>query len=192
MINFNSKGSIFFNISLPIILVGVFVIVIFAALNFQNLSFQIYAISALAAIFVFLFGFNTGQRFATPIQELIKKADKLSKGELGSRIYIETKDEFADLGQAFNKIAEDLEMSHREAEKAQAVSDVKVRAKTQELEEVINDLELKVRGRAQELQRMIKDSERLESLAKSKEYEILQLKKQVGSLKKPKKDARAS
>lgn len=174
--------KILFRISFPIIIVGIFVIAIFTALNYESLSIEIYAIFAIVAIFVFLFGFAIGQRVASPMKQLLEKAEKLTRGELTSRIYLETKDEFEELSRAFNKIAEELEKSHTVAEEAESVADVRLRARTQELEEEINNLEQKVKNRAQELQKMIMESENLQKLVKNREAEIINLKKELKGL----------
>lgn len=178
-----TKGSILLSISLPIIIVGVFVIVVFTVINYENMTVEMYAIFTLVAVFVFLFGFAIGQRFSSPIKQLLDKAEQLSRGDLESRVYLETKGEFEDLAKAFNKIAEDLQESHNEAQRAEAVSDVKIRAKTQELEEIIGDLEQKVKNRAADLQRMIQESEQIQNMVKNREAEVIELKKEVNQLK---------
>jgi len=178
-----TRGTILVSIAFPIIAVGLFVIVVFAALQYESLTIQIYAIFALIAVFVFLFGVATGQRFASPLKQLLDKAERLSKGELESRVYLETKDEFAELAGAFNKIAEDLQKSHSSAEQAESVADLKIRARTQELEGTIDSLEQKVKGRAEELQRMINESEQLQTVVKSREGEITNLRKELNILK---------
>ncbi|MBU3934671.1 HAMP domain-containing protein [Patescibacteria group bacterium] len=177
-----TSKKLLFKISFPIIIIGIFVIAIFTALNYEKLSVEIYAIFALVAVFVFLFGFAVGQRFSSPVRQLLEKAEKLSQGELNSRIYLGTKDEFEDLAKAFNKIAEELETSHKTAETAGDVADVKIRAKTQELEEEINNLERKVKNRAQEIQEIIGESEKLQELAESRAAEIVKLKKELQGL----------
>jgi len=59
---------------------------------------------------------------------------------------LETKDELSDLAKIFNKIAESLEESRGKEETAGRSADIKVKAKTQELEETINALEQKVQN----------------------------------------------
>lgn len=177
------REKILFNIALPIILVGLFVIVVFTALYFESLTIEIYAIFTLVAIFIFLFGFAIGQKFSSPVKQLLEKAEQLSKGELGSRIYLETKDEFEELSKAFNKIAEELQESHTATEKAEDVADLKIRAKTKELEETINVLEQKVKNRAAEIQKIITESENIRNLVKCREAEIIKLKKELKGLK---------
>ncbi|MBU4274376.1 HAMP domain-containing protein [Patescibacteria group bacterium] len=177
-----TSKKILFKVSFPIIIIGIFVMVVFTALNYENLNIEVYAIFALIAVFVFLFGFSIGQKFSSPVRQLLDKAEKLSRGELNSRIYLGTKDEFGELAKAFNKIAGELEQSHQTAEKAEDVADVRVRARTQELEEEINNLEQKVKGRALELQKIIEESEQLQELVKNREVEIIKLKKEIKDL----------
>lgn len=177
------RGRILFSITLPIILVGLFVIVVFTALYFESLTIEIYAIFTLVAIFIFLFGFAIGQKFSSPVKQLLEKAEQLSKGELSSRIYLETKDEFEELSKAFNKIAEELQESHTATEKAEDVADLKIRAKTKELDETIGILEQKVKNRAAEVQRIITESENLQGLVKNRETEIIKLKKELKEIK---------
>ncbi|MBU2539698.1 HAMP domain-containing protein [Patescibacteria group bacterium] len=173
------QKTILFNIAFPIIIVGLFVMVIFTALNYGNLTIEVYIVSILVSIFIFLFGFAIGQKFASPVRQLLDTVERLSKGELKSRVYLETKDEFGELAKAFNKIAEDLQKSQMATQEAEGIADVRIRAKTQELEEMVNDLEEKVKNRAQELQRMIKESDALQNLVKSRETEVINLKKEI-------------
>lgn len=178
----STRGTVLFSIAFPIITVGLFVIAVFTALDYENLTLEVYAIFALVAIFLFLFGFAIGQKFVSPIRQLIDKADKLNRGELDSRVYLETKDEFGELAEAFNKVAEKLQNNRAEMAQAEDVTDVKIRAKTKELEETVDNLEQKVRGRAQELQKMILESQQLQDLVKSRETEVVELKKELRAL----------
>lgn len=143
-------------IALPIILAGVFAIAVFVALGYEQLSPSFYVVILFFAIYVFFFGLATGQGLSSPIRKLLDKAEELSKGNLSSRIYLETKDELAELAKALDKIAEELEESRAQAENAEKSVDIKVRARTQDLEETINALEQKVKNRTIELERLIK------------------------------------
>lgn len=170
-------------LAFPIILAGFFVIIIFMAVDYQQIDAKIYVILALLTIYVFFFGFATGQRFASPVKKLLQRAEDLSKGNLSSRLYLETKDEFGDLARAFNKIAEAMENSQTKMESTEKSVDIKVRARTQEMEETINALEQKVKNRTIELDRLVDESEKLQQLAKNREAEVMQLKTEINSLK---------
>lgn len=170
--------------TLPIVLAGLFVIVMFAALNFNysRPGAEILVISSLA-IFVFFFGLAAGQSLSSPVKKILNNATELSKGNLSSRVYLDTKDELADLANTLNKIAEELQTSYDQEANAQKSIDIKVRIKTQELEETIYALEQKVKNRTVELERLVTESGRLQQDVKGKEEEILNLKNELGEFK---------
>ncbi|MCX6719560.1 MAG: HAMP domain-containing protein [Candidatus Staskawiczbacteria bacterium] len=183
-------------IAVPIMLVGFFAIAVFIGIDHEKLNPEFYIILGLFIVYVFLFGLAIGQNLSSPVKKLLDKANELSKGNLSSRVYLETKDEFAELAKAFNKIAEDLEESHVQGENAEKSVGIKVKARTQELEETIQALEQKVKNRTIELERLVGESSKLQADAKNKEIEVGQLRKEMSSFKqklgkysKPKKPA---
>lgn len=153
-------NNISFKIALPIILTGIFIIVIFMALESDKLNASFYIVFLLIAIYVFLFGFATGQKFSSPVKKILQKATDLSEGNLATRVYIEDKDELGELARIFNRIAEGLEESRNKTEKSEKSVDIKVRARTQALEETICALEQKVKNRTIELERLISELEK--------------------------------
>jgi len=169
-------------IAIPIILVGIFAIAVFISVDYENLDVGFYSVILFFTIYVFFFGLSIGQSFSSPVKKLLERAEELSKGNLSSRVYLETKDELADLAKAFNKIAEELQTSHDQEENTEKSVDIKVRARTQALEETINALEQKVRNRTIELQNMIKSLEKFQGDSTVKELELANLKKQIKSL----------
>ncbi len=171
-------------IAVPIIIAGIFIVTVFIALNYERLDINFYVVFTLIIIYIFFFGFAAGQRFAIPVKKLLKRAINLSEGDLTSRIYLETKDEFGDLAKTFNKIADELEESHSKIETTEKSVDIKVKAKTQALEEIINALEQKVKNRTLELQKIINESEIIREKTKTKEIETEQLRKELDNLKK--------
>jgi len=86
-------------ITVPIILVGLFSIIVFMALNYNQLELSFYVILLLLSVYIFSFGFAVGQNFVSPIKELLKKARELSRGNLSSRVYLRTKDELTELAE---------------------------------------------------------------------------------------------
>lgn len=149
-------------ISFPIILAGVFAVTIFIALNYQNTDPSFYIVLLLLVLFTFFFGFSIGRSLSSPIRELLEKAIALRNGNLTTRVYLETKDELADLAGVLNEIAEELQSSQNDKKKAEEVVDIKVRAKTKALEETISGLDQKVKNRTIELERLIKEVKRLQ------------------------------
>lgn len=146
-------------IAVPIILVGLFAIAVFVAIDHEQLSWDFYVVFLFFVIYVFFFGIATGQSLSSPVKKILDRAKELSRGNLSSRIYLETKDEFAELAKTFNKIAEELEASHQNEASTEKSVDIKVKARTQALEETINALDQKVRNRTAELQKAVKELE---------------------------------
>ena len=122
--------SISTKIAYPIIIAGLFIIVSFIALNYQTLNLSFYAILTFLILYIFFFGFATGERFASPIKKLLQRANELSDGDLKSRFYSKSKDEIGDLAHTFNKIAEELERTKSETETTEKSVDIKDRKST--------------------------------------------------------------
>lgn len=170
-------------VAVPIILAGIFVITIFISLNYENLNWSFYLVMLLLTIFVFFYGFSTGQNLSSPVKKLLDRATELNKGDLKTRVYLETKDEMSDLAKIFNEIAEKLEKSYANEETTEKSVDIKVRAKTQALEETINALEQKIKNRTIELQKIADESKKMQEIAKIKEMETEELKRQISTLR---------
>jgi methyl-accepting chemotaxis protein len=175
-------SKIISKITVPIILVGTFSVIVFVALNYENLGPSFYIVFLPLVIYIFSFGFAVGQNFVSPIKKLLEKATEISKGNLSSRVYLQTKDELSQLADILNQIAEELEESHIDGEMIEKTTDVKVKARTRVLEETVSALEEKIKNRTVELEKMMRESKTLQNQAKEKEAEILQLKKVADDL----------
>ncbi len=171
-------------IIVPIVLVGVFAIAVFVAMGVDKMAPGFYVVILLFAVYVFFFGLAVGQNLSSPMKKLLDRAVQLSKGNLSGRVYLETKDEFAELANIFNKISEELEASRYQEATAEKSVGIKVQARTQELQETINALEQKVKNRTIEMERLIEESNRLQEAVRSKGIEAEQLKKEMADLKK--------
>ena len=164
-------------IAIPIIVVGLFGIAVFIAIDYEQLQPAFYIILGFFSIYVFFFGLAVGQNLTSPVKKILEKAKDLSNGNLSSRVYLETKDELAELARDFNKIAEELERSHAQEENMEKSVDIKVRARTQALEETISALEQKVRNRTIELERLTKEADKVQENLKNKLAETIPTKK---------------
>jgi methyl-accepting chemotaxis protein len=177
-------------ITFPIILAGLFSLAVFMALNYNQLGPSFYVILLLLSIYIFSFGFAIGQNISSPIKELLKKARELSGGNLSSRVYLETKDELAELADILNKIAEELQENHIDEEIIEKTTEMKTKARTEALNETIMALEQKIRNRTNDLEKITGETKRLQDQVKEKEKEIEQFKKEINLLaskdKKPK------
>ena len=177
------KITILFKSAASIVILGLFLITVFIAVSYENLSADLYVILIFVITFVFLFGFAIGQRIVSPIKKLVEKATSLAEGILTTRVYFKTKDEFEQLAEILNKIAVEMEKNQNTAQKAEDIAEVTIRAKTQELEEAMVILEEKIKARTKDLQKIVEESESLRGLVKDRETEITRLRKEIIKLK---------
>ena len=73
------------------------------------------------------------QRLRTPLAELLRGTRALAEGNLSHRIAISGRDEFADLGQSFNRMADDLQSHQQALQDAHANLEAQVAERTEEL-----------------------------------------------------------
>lgn len=167
-------------IAYPIIITGLFIMVVFVSVTYDILSPNFYLVLIPLTAFLFLFGFAIGQRFASPVKEILKEADYLSKGNFKTRVSIDNNDELGQLAQIFNRIAEEFERSKSTI----GSLDMKVKLRTKTLEEIIVVLEKKIKNRNAEFQRVVEDLERTKSQVAVRDQEIADLKKQTNKKRK--------
>jgi len=173
-----------FRVALPMILAGIFISIIFFAMpGAIQIGPAFFIILFFVCVFIFFYGFSTGQNISFPVRKLLKRATDLSKGDLKARSYVDEKDEIGQLAKIFNKIADELEASRASQEVEEKSVGVKVQARTKELEETIDALEQKVKNRTFELERLIGESNKLQTAVKEKGTENDQLKKEIDDLR---------
>jgi methyl-accepting chemotaxis protein len=153
-------------IAVPIILIGIFSVVVFLAMDPEKIEPGFYMVVLFLAIFVFFFGLAIGENVSYPVKKLLDRATQLSNGNLSSRVYLPSKDELAQLADVFNKIADELKVSRDQEANIEKSVGIKVQAKTEELQETINALEQKVKNRTVELERLAAESKKMQEEAK--------------------------
>jgi nitrate/nitrite-specific signal transduction histidine kinase len=92
---------------------------------------QIHAVLAVLATLALVMLLLRGLR--TPLAELLRGTGKLAEGDLSHRISISGRDEFADLGQSFNRMAGDLQAHQKALQDAHANLETLVEDRTEEL-----------------------------------------------------------
>ncbi|MBM3206392.1 MAG: HAMP domain-containing protein [Candidatus Staskawiczbacteria bacterium] len=177
-----------FKIAISIILAGFFIIACFAGLNYENLNQTFYIVSGLMALFVILFGFTMGFTYASPVKQLLKKADNIIKGDFKSKLNLNTRDEIEVLSKNFNKISDDILQKSTDMEDLKKSSEIKFKTKDIVSEKIIDALEEKIRNRTADLERSLKEIEMLKEQVAKKDREIQALatkptrKKRVGKI----------
>jgi len=81
------------------------------------------------------------------------------------------------------KRTDELEKLKLQLGESKVVLEIRVRARTRELEEIANTLDEQVKERTQELQEKMTDLKRFQSLAVDRELKMIELKKDLKKLK---------
>jgi HAMP domain-containing protein len=144
-------------------------------------------ITFIVLIFIFIISIYFSQLIVSPIKKLHKGIKIVTKGDLDYRVDIQTNDEIAELGEAFNQMAEELKKYHSASEESNAVLKIKVKARTKELEELAKSLEGKVKERTKELEKKLSELEKFHKLTVGRELKMIDLKKELAKLKSEKK-----
>ncbi len=114
------------NVVRAVVVAGLFIIAMFAGLYFQSLAPAFYVIALLLLLYLFLFAVVAGRHIDSLVETLLQN----SKNEMQNR-------------------------HASELENLRALINIKVKAKTESLQETINALEQKVKNRTLELLRLI-------------------------------------
>ena len=138
---------------------------------------------SLSLIFLILFVFLK-EKVISPLQKLTLLFQKVSKGNLDVRADIESKTEIGQLSQGFNKMVSDLSHYQTALKEEKDVLEVRVKARTKELEELAQELEEKVKARTKELQNRVDELEKFHKLTVGRELKMIELKKEIARLKK--------
>lgn len=144
-------------------------------------------ITFIVLIFIFIVSIYFSQLIVNPIKELHKGIEIIEKGDLDYRVDIQTNDEIAELGTAFNQMAKELKKYHGTSEESKNVLKIKVKARTKELEELAKSLDDKVKERTEELEKRLSELERFHKLTVGRELKIIELKKELAKLKSRKR-----
>jgi two-component system, OmpR family, sensor kinase len=99
---------------------------------------QIHAALAILATLALVILLLRGLR--APLAELLRGTSKLAQGDLSHRIAISGRDEFADLGQSFNRMVADLQAHQTALQDAHANLETLVAARTEELRQANESL----------------------------------------------------
>jgi len=124
------------------------------------------------------------RRIVHPIELMSQAIKRFGGGNFSERVFVRTRDELQDLAQGFNQMAHDLGEYHRAEEEAKNVLEVRIMAKTKELQELVAMQEEVIKARTGELQRRVDELERFQRITIGRELKMRELKKEIAKLKK--------
>ncbi|MDO8663364.1 MAG: HAMP domain-containing protein, partial [Candidatus Wildermuthbacteria bacterium] len=110
------------------------------------------ALWAGSLIFILLVLFFIFRSIINPIKKMIIACRDISGGNLNVKIDVETKNEVGELAKTFNQTIKSLRESREELEEARDVLEIKIKARTVELQNLNDNLEKEVGVRTAEVQ----------------------------------------
>ncbi len=206
----NQKTSIFFKIFLGVLSINLLSNIFFAYIiysgyegiisqirpflspdSFKNIEVNIYntwLVAASSLLFVVLmavlFTILFANKVLKPLNKLLDAVNEAKKGNLDIRVKVISSDEIGELSEEFNSMIAQLKDTKEVLEDEKTVLEIRVRARTKELEELAQGLDEKIKERTRELQGRIEQLERFHRLTVGREIKMLELKKELDALKK--------
>jgi nitrate/nitrite-specific signal transduction histidine kinase len=122
-----------------------------------------------------------------PLRNLHETITKIRKGDLEAKAIIKTENEIGELAEAFNKMIEDLRRYQDELYEAKQVLEIKVSARTRELQELADSQEEIIKTKTKDLLAKIAELERFQRLTVGRELKMIELKEKIKQLSKSRK-----
>jgi diguanylate cyclase (GGDEF)-like protein len=103
------------------------------------------AAGIVVALLVVFFGLGIAKRIALPLEVLKSSVERIAAGDYGARVAVTSRNEVGLLGSAFNKMAEDLSVSHAQLVEQKRELEQRVVERTLELNRSNTSLQQEVR-----------------------------------------------
>lgn len=146
-------------------------------------------VSFVTFIFIFVATIFFSKLIVDPIKKLHKGAEIIGKGNLDYKVNIRTGDEIEQLAKEFNRMAESLGQSKAALEEEKALLEVRVAARTRELQELAAGLDVQVKERTRELDERVAELERFQKLIVGRELKMVELKKEIEKLRQASRES---
>lgn len=183
------KIKVFLKIFFSLVGLNFLLLVLFSFLRYQQLNEGIFfLIIFLVLISISFFSFLISQKFAFSIEKLKWALKELKEGNPKIRVYFESKDELGELAFLFNQIAKEFQDNQLMVEQTKKFVDLKVRARTKELEEIIENLKREIKEKMFEIQKKNAEFEDFQKLTIDREKRMIELKEEIKKLKKELKE----
>jgi len=159
-----------------------FIVFLVVAVNFFLILANNLWVTILGAILFLLVIFLFWRTVAYPLTELIAACRKVKAGDLNAKVKIKSKTEIGELISTFNEMLDEEKKYKANLEEAKDVLEVKVDARTKELQELIDNQEKTIAERTKELEERVKELERFYKLTVGRELKMIELKKEIKRL----------
>lgn len=118
-----------------------------------------------------------------PLTKLTAACEQVRKGNLDAKIENNHQTEIGELIDTFNVMVAELKKSRTAMEEAKDILKIRVKARTRQLQEIIDGQEATIRARTKELKEQIKELERFRRLTIDRELKMITLKEEIKNLK---------
>lgn len=119
-----------------------------------------------------------------PIKKITIGCENVKKGNFDTELKISSRTEVGELAEAFNEMIKDIKESHDKLKEAREVLEIRVGARTQELQDLTESLEIQVKERTKDLQEKIRQLEAFNRSVVDRELKMSELKDEIKKLKK--------
>lgn len=136
-----------------------------------------------SGIFNFLNASIVSAKIVNPILKLAELMKEVRSGKMDVKADIKTNDEIEFLAETFNEMINKLSEEKQHSIEMAKVLEIRVAARTQELQELTRNLEEQVKKRTKELQERVKELEKFHQLSVGRELKMIELKKEIEKLK---------
>ena len=130
---------------------------------------------SLTLFYVVIVAFLSSRNLVAPIKRIIYWADKIIKGKTKEEIFLTTNDEAAELIDYLKKMYQELEETKGSLE-------IKIKARTKELEVLTERQEEIIKNRTIEIQERVEELEKFHRLAVGRELKMVALKEKIEKL----------
>lgn len=141
------------------------------------------ALVLFSVIFNFLNASIISAKIVNPILKLTELMKKVREGKLDIQANIKTNDEIEFLAETFNEMLREVAKEREKLAEMNQILEIKVRARTRELEESALRLEEQVRERTKDLREKIEELEKFHRLTVGRELKMIELKEEIKRLK---------
>ncbi len=126
---------------------------------------------------IIISSFFLSQKVVKPLKNLSITSKRVARGDFKAKATVYSSDEFGDLAENFNKMTEELESAKKTMEEERDILEIKVNARTKELNQINEKLEEEVQSRTEQMQRKLGELEKMSKLMVGRELKMIELKK---------------
>lgn len=158
---------------------------------------QIYLLILIFFIFIIFVSVFLSKTISQPLKELTFATEKIAKGDFNVQIKAKRNDEFGELADSFNQMVKKLFEYSFALEESKKVLEIKIKARTKELRELIERQEEIIKERTRQLQEKIQELEKTKKELEKKltelegfrrmtvgrELKMIELKKEIKRLR---------